>query len=82
MLKYFDAENFKPSLELTSDDRANKPDHELLAHARGVIAIINHATAQLDEIRDVLMQRRGYIDGVIWQLNELGETLPTLVVSE
>ncbi len=81
MLTYKDNMDICESISLTNDDKANRPDHELMTHARAVLAILSKCQEELEVVRETLMTRRGYIDSVIWQINET-TTNPTLVIAE
>ena len=81
MLTYKDNMDICASITLTSDDKANRVDNELMTHARAVLAILNKCQEELEVVRETLMTRRGYIDSVIWQINETTIT-PTLVIAE
>lgn len=66
---------------LTDDEKANLADHDLMTHARNLMTLIRTANDSLNDLRGVLVQRRDYMDGVLWQINEIGQTNPTLVVT-
>lgn len=81
MLEYNQILEITKSMGLSDSDKANRADHELLTHARGLMDIVRVATAELEEVRTTLMVRRDYVDSVVWQINKItGELNPTLVI--
>lgn len=81
MLLYPDTTAIRTALALTGDEKCNLADHDLLNHARNVLAITRACHEQLEVIHQTLMDRRGSIDGVVWQINELTIN-PTLVLAQ
>lgn len=81
MLTYKDNMDICESISLSNDDKANRADHELMTHARAVLAILSKCQEELDVVRETLMTRRGYMDSVIWQINE-ASTTATLVIAQ
>ena len=81
MLSYSDTTAIRTALALTGDEKCNLADHDLLNHARNVLAITRACHEQLEVIHHTLMNRRTDIDGVVWQINELTIT-PALVAAE
>ena len=81
MLLHSDAVAIRTALALTGDEKCNLADHDLLTHARNVIAITRSCHEQLEVIKQTLKERQGYVDGVMWQIAELSVT-PTLVLAE
>lgn len=73
--------DIQAEMMVSDDDKANAPDHELMTHARNLMLLVRTAEQQLETLRGVLIQRRDFIDGVIWQINELTNN-PTLVLEK
>lgn len=81
MLSYTDNMELVERVKLTRDAQCNAQDSQLLTHARALLAIMAECERQLDVVKDTLMERRGFIDGVIWQINETtGTRNPVLVL--
>lgn len=49
-------------------ESANATDNELLDYARKLIEVSEIVHANLDAVQKVLIERKGYIDGVLWQI--------------
>ena len=53
---------------VTLGDSANATDDELLEYARKLIEFSEVVHANLDAVQKALIERKGYIDGVLWRL--------------
>ena len=82
MLSYRDNMELIGRVVLTRDEQCNAQDSELMTHARALLAIISACEVQLDIVKSTLMDRRGFIDGVIWQINETTASRNPVLVLE
>lgn len=81
MLTYKDNMDICERISLSNENTASRSDHELMTHARALLAILSKCQEELDVVREKIMTSRGYMDSVIWQINE-ATTTPTLVIAQ